>query len=121
MSKVKFINKFKNCFEGCGTFDTKCTLKLKDNANQIVKPAHRVPNVLYPKLKECLERLVEKKLIQKVDYPVEYEDEKGLKDVVHSVNLSNAREDNFIDETKKDQTLQGLKQKQNSWKSENLL
>ena len=35
---------------------------------------------------------------------VKYEDENDLKDVVHSVNLRNARKDNFIDETKKDQT-----------------
>ena len=31
-----------------------------------------MPNVLYPKLKECLNRLIKNKIIEKVDNPVDW-------------------------------------------------
>lgn len=71
-SQVSFINMYKNVFTGVGKFPKKLTLELKDNATPMINSVRRIPESVKNNLKDVLNKLVNNKIIEPVDYPTDW-------------------------------------------------
>ena len=69
--KDEFVAKNIDLFEGLGCFVRNLDIKLKKGSIPIVKPARRIPLSLSTRVKEELQRMVERDIIEPVDGPVE--------------------------------------------------
>lgn len=69
--KREFIEQNIDVFQGIGCFINNVDIKIKPNAIPVVKPARRIPLSLVEKVKKELQLMVENKIIEKVDGPVE--------------------------------------------------
>lgn len=67
--KNTFIDKNIDLFEGTGTFNTTCSIKIDENVEPIVKPPRRIPETVKAKLKEKLCILEKDGIISKVESP----------------------------------------------------
>ncbi|XP_036322132.1 uncharacterized protein K02A2.6-like [Rhagoletis pomonella] len=70
-SKDEFIRNYSDVFEGTGCFVTNLDIKVKKSSVPVVKPARRIPQSLVAKVKNELQNMVEKKIIERVDGPIE--------------------------------------------------
>lgn len=70
--KNDFVDKHKEVFTGIGKFPKKLSLELKEGAKSVINSVRRVPESIKPKLKEVLDRLMENKIIESVDYPTDW-------------------------------------------------
>lgn len=68
-SKNWVINKNIELFQGVGEFKTPLQLRIRPDAEPVVRPPRRVPNSLKPRLADKLAALVKHKVIAKVDHP----------------------------------------------------
>ncbi|KAK2720060.1 hypothetical protein QYM36_004089 [Artemia franciscana] len=66
---AKILDEYKDVFEGVGKLPGKCKIRLKEGAVPTVQPPKRVPNALQQKLKEELDCLESKGIIEKTSRP----------------------------------------------------
>ncbi|XP_056647232.1 uncharacterized protein K02A2.6-like [Diorhabda sublineata] len=71
-SKENFINQNKKLFEGTGKVSFKYRILLKEGYKPVVSNCRRVADKLKGKLKNTLDELVDKDIIEKVDEPSEW-------------------------------------------------
>nr|XP_022902167.1 uncharacterized protein K02A2.6-like [Onthophagus taurus] len=69
--KTQFIKENSSVFEGLGNIGM-CKIKLKDDAEPIIKPLRRIPESIKPQLKIALNKLESNKIIEKVEGPTEW-------------------------------------------------
>ena len=69
VEKDDFVVKYKEMFEGLGTFKEKCITNIDDKCKSVAKPPRRIPFKVKPKFKEKLTDLQEKGFIRKVENP----------------------------------------------------
>ncbi|KAI5731889.1 hypothetical protein M8J77_017897 [Diaphorina citri] len=70
--KSKFVNKNSDVFTGIGCFPDQCSLQLKEGAIPKASPCRRVPIKIKDRLKDTLDALVSKGIIEPVDEPSEW-------------------------------------------------
>lgn len=70
--KSKFVSKNTDVFTGIGCFPDVCSLRLKQGAVPKACPSRRVPLKIRSKLKETLDALVSRDIIEPVDEPCEW-------------------------------------------------
>ncbi|KAI5748437.1 hypothetical protein M8J77_025507 [Diaphorina citri] len=71
-SKEEIVNSYRSAFEGIGKFPTEYEIRMEKGESPTIKPPRRVAYTLLPKLEKTLNKLVEQKIIQKVDHPKEW-------------------------------------------------
>ena len=72
-SKEMIINEFKTVFEGLGKFPgPPCKLTLNEDAVAKVFPPRRIPKSLTPSIKFAVDKLLEQKVIKKVNGPTQW-------------------------------------------------
>lgn len=71
-SNEKFISKNSDVFQGIGSFKDVIQLKLDDKAVPVARPPRRLPLAIRKRLKDKLDSLIRKKIIEKVDEPSEW-------------------------------------------------
>lgn len=69
--KLQFIEKNRDVFEGLGCFAENIDIKVRKNSKPVFKPARRIAIALRDRVKNELEKMVNRKIIEKVDGPVE--------------------------------------------------
>lgn len=70
--KQRLFNEFKDVFEGLGCFPDQCSIKLTSDAIPYASSARRIPLKIQQRLKDKLDDLVKKGIIEPVNEPVEW-------------------------------------------------
>lgn len=71
-TKEEVYEAFKDSFEGLGNIPGMCKIELSKNAKPVVQCQRKVPLSLHEPLKNTLDSLESKNVVQKVDYPTEW-------------------------------------------------
>jgi len=69
LTKEEILDEFPDVFTGLGCMEGSYHIELDDTVEPVIHPPRRVPYSLLEKLKEKLQELEEKDVIQKVDRP----------------------------------------------------
>lgn len=67
-----FLNRHCSAFEGVGKIPIKHHITLKKDAKPVIRPARRIPFRLKDKLRQSLDDLVQRKIIEKVEEPTQW-------------------------------------------------
>lgn len=71
-TKEDFVERYREDFAGLGKMPKKYTIVLKSESVPVVKPVRRVPEIIKGRLEKSLKKLVEKGIIEPVDYPTDW-------------------------------------------------
>lgn len=69
--KLRFIEKNRDIFDGLGCFVNDLEIKVRKNSKPVFKPARRIALSLRMRVKNELQRMMDRKIIEKVEGPVE--------------------------------------------------
>lgn len=105
VSEDDLLIKYKDVFHGLGCFKKDFSIELKENATPSSKPASRIPLALREKLKDELENLCKRDIIEKVDKPSSWvsniviveKPNKSLRICINPRELNMAIKDNFYE------------------------
>nr|XP_022914614.1 uncharacterized protein K02A2.6-like [Onthophagus taurus] len=70
--KAEFIKKYNDNIQGIGEIPGTYKLRLKQGSTPVIKRVRRVPEIIKDRLKETLNELIKKNIIEEVEYPTDW-------------------------------------------------